>query len=143
EPSFTREMREIVKPANDGTYSLDLRFFRHHREQVGYTWNNRAPASVRLFTPELECLLGPARDARDPIAQRHKDLARSVQARYEEALFELLNHLHAQFPCDALALAGGCAMNSVANGKIYARTPFRKVYVQAAAGDAGGGLGAA
>jgi carbamoyltransferase len=55
----------------------------------------------------------------------------------------LLNHLHSRHGVDALALAGGCAMNSVANGKVYRNTPFKKMYVQAAAGDAGGAIGAA
>jgi carbamoyltransferase len=62
---------------------------------------------------------------------------------YEEAFFHLLNSLHRRYRLDALALAGGCAMNSVANGKIYRNTPFKHLYVQSAAGDAGGAIGAA
>jgi len=62
---------------------------------------------------------------------------------YEEAFLHLLAYLHERYRCDRLTLAGGCGMNSVANGKIYRRSPFREVYVQAAAGDAGGALGAA
>ena len=62
---------------------------------------------------------------------------------YEEAFFALLEALHKQHPSDNLALAGGCAMNSVANGKVYLRTPFKKMYLPAAAGDAGGAIGAA
>jgi carbamoyltransferase len=62
---------------------------------------------------------------------------------YEEAFFHLLNHLHDRHAMDTLALAGGCAMNSVANGRIYRQTPFRKIYIQSAAGDAGGAIGAA
>jgi carbamoyltransferase len=62
---------------------------------------------------------------------------------YEEAFFHLLNTLHARHPLDAVVIAGGCGMNSVANGKVALRTPFRQLYVQAAAGDAGGAVGAA
>src|SRR5204862_2600870 len=62
---------------------------------------------------------------------------------YEKAFFALLHALHKKHPCDNLALAGGCAMNSVANGKVYRRTPFKKMYLPAAAGDAGGAIGAA
>src|SRR5262249_6256940 len=65
------------------------------------------------------------------------------QAMYEEAIFHLLNRLHERHALDTLALAGGCAMNSVANGKIYRHTPFRSIYIQSAAGDAGGAIGAA
>src|SRR6202043_2279994 len=96
-----------------------------------------------LFSQTLEGLLGPARKSAEPLTQRHKDIARSVQGIYEEAFYSLLNMLHRQHRSDSLALAGGCAMNSVANGKIYAHTPFKRVYIQAAAGDAGGAMGAA
>jgi carbamoyltransferase len=88
-------------------------------------------------------LVGPARSKDEPLEQRHKDLARSAQAMYEEALFHLLKRVHAKYKVDNLALAGGCAMNSVANGKITRMTPFTKLYVQSAAGDAGGAIGAA
>lgn len=70
-------------------------------------------------------------------------MARSAQAMYEEAFFHLLNTLYKQYPMEALALAGGCAMNSVANGKVLLKTPFKQLYVQSAAGDAGGAIGAA
>ena len=88
-------------------------------------------------------MLGPARKTEDELTQRHKDIARSVQAMYEEAFFHLLNQLHQRYRVGALALAGGCGMNSVANGKVYRNTPFKRLYVQSAAGDAGGAIGAA
>src|SRR5207249_4718650 len=88
-------------------------------------------------------LIGTPRSEHEPLEHRHKDLARSMQAMYEEAFFALLNALHARHSCPNLALSGGCAMNSVANGKVYLRTPFRKMYLPAAAGDAGGAIGAA
>src|SRR2546423_6281675 len=88
-------------------------------------------------------LLGPPRDPGAPVEQRHKDLARSAQIVYEEAFFALLLALHRRYPVPNLALSGGCSMNSVANGKVYLRTPFRKMYLPAAGGDAGGAIGAA
>lgn len=142
-PSFTREMQKIVALKEDGTFELDLAFFRHHREKFQYEWENGNPEVGALFSSALADLLGPARNSYEPLEQRHKDLARSVQARYEEALFHLLRSVHARHGVANLALAGGCAMNSVANGKIAANTPFEKIYVQAAAGDAGGAIGAA
>lgn len=143
EPRYMEQMREIVRLNEDGGYSLNLDYFRHHREKVSPDWNGGAPAVGRLYAAELERLLGPARDSRAELDQRHRDIARSVQAMYEEAFFHLLRHVHERHPTPALALAGGCAMNSVANGKITQRSPFKKVYIQAAAGDAGGALGAA
>ena len=75
--------------------------------------------------------------------QPARSAARSAQVVYEEAFFALLLALHRRYPVANLALSGGCAMNSVANGKVYLRTPFRKMYLPAAAGDAGGAIGAA
>jgi carbamoyltransferase len=143
EPKFLGEMRQIVKLLPDGSFKLDLRYFVHATEKVDYEWAGGEPTVGRMYTKALEQLLGPARKPQEPLEQRHRDLARSVQAMYEEAFFHLLNALHRRYGMGALALAGGCAMNSVANGKVYARTPFKRLYVQSAAGDAGGAIGAA
>jgi len=143
EPKFMEAMRRIVPLQRDGTFRLNLKFFRHHLENVTYSWNNCSPEVGTLYTPELEKLLGPARRPGDPLEQKHKDIARSAQTMYEEAFFALLNALHEKYRCSTLALSGGCAMNSVANGKVYHRSPFKKMYLPAAAGDAGGAIGAA
>jgi len=130
EARFMREMRRILRVDAAGSFELDLRFFRHASEKIDYEWESGEPVIGTLYTPVLEGL-------------RHRDIACSVQAMYEEAFFALLNAVHRRYSVTNLALAGGCAMNSVANGKVYDRTPFRKLYVQAAAGDAGGAIGAA
>jgi carbamoyltransferase len=143
EPKYLEQMRGLVRVQDDGTFKLGLKYFRHHTDNVSYSWNNCAPEVGVLYTDKLLELLGPARAAGDPLEQRHKDLARSAQAMYEEAFFALLNSVHRRRPSSNLALSGGCAMNSVANGKVYLRTPFRKMYLPAAAGDAGGAIGAA
>ncbi|PYI88143.1 MAG: carbamoyltransferase [Verrucomicrobia bacterium] len=143
EPKFLEQMRRIVRLQSDGAFKLDLKFFRHHTDNVPYSWNNCSPEVGILYTSELENLLGPARKKGEDLTPRHQDIARSTQAMYEEAFFHLLNALHQRYQCDSLALAGGCAMNSVANGKVYQRAPFKKVYIPAAAGDAGGAIGGA
>ena len=143
QPKYLEAMREIVRIQTDGTFRLNLRYFRHHTDNVSYSWNNCAPEVGTLYTQKLIDLLGPARGKGEPLEQRHKDLASSAQVMYEDAFFALLNAVHARNPCPNLALSGGCAMNSVANGKVYLRTPFRKMYLPAAAGDAGGAIGAA
>ncbi len=143
QPSELAAMREIVKLQGDGSFRLNLDCFRHHREKVAYEWEGGEPKVGTLFSKGLEALLGPARAPSDPLEQRHKDIARSVQAMYEEAFFHLLDALHARHGGDALCLSGGCAANSVANGKVVARTPYSRIYVQSAAGDAGGAIGAA
>jgi len=140
---YLDQMRQIVKLKADGGFELNLDYFRHHREKIEYEWDNGSPSVGTLFAPTLEKLLGVARVKDEPLTQHHKDIAHSVQAMYEEVFFHLLNTLHAKHQMDAVAIAGGCGMNSVANGKIRLRTPFKKVYVQSAAGDAGGAIGAA
>jgi carbamoyltransferase len=142
-PSRMRAMREIIKLTNHGTFTLDLAYFRHHRERIAYSWASGAPEFGDLFSSALEELLGPRRRPEDPLEDRHRDIARSVQAMYEEAFFHLIGPLQQRPGLSDIALAGGCAMNSVANGKIRRMTRFRRVYVQSAAGDAGGAIGAA
>jgi carbamoyltransferase len=143
QPTFLKEMREIVSLLPDGRFRLNLNYFRHHREEIPYQWFGGAPECGDLFSPMLESLLGPRRRPGDPMDSRHHDIARSTQAMYEEAFFSLLCSLQRTLGVTDLSLAGGCAMNSVANGKVRRMTPFRRVYVQAAAGDAGGAIGAA
>ncbi len=143
EPKYLEQMRQIVLLQPDGGFRLNLKYFRHHREKIAYEWENGIPAVGTLFSSALPELLGPARGKDDPLEQKHKDIARSVQAMYEEAFFHLLNTLHDRHKLDAVTVAGGCGMNSVANGKIALKTPFKQVYVQSAAGDAGGAIGAA
>src|SRR5436305_2193474 len=143
EPNYLEQLRQVVRIRPDGTFRLNLKYFRHHIGNVSYTWKDCAPEVGLLYRRALVDLLGPARRPDEPIEQKHKDIARSVQATYEKAFFALLQALHRAHPSDNLALAGGCAMNSVANGKVYRRTPFKKMYLPAAAGDAGGAIGAA
>jgi carbamoyltransferase len=141
-PAFLDAMRKIVHLEPYGGFRLDLKFFRHHREDVPYQWEG-SPGFGDLFAPPLEELLGPRRRPDEPLEDRHRDIARSAQAMYEQAFFHLACAVHKRSGLTDLALAGGCAMNSVANGKVRRMTPFRRVYVQAAAGDAGGAIGAA
>jgi len=143
QPTRIDEMRKIVQLSGDGSFALNLDYFRHHREKIAYEWEGGEPSVGDLFSPALEGLLGPRRQSSEPLEAKHHDLARSAQAMYEEAFFNLLNTLHARHGVDAVAVAGGCGNNSVANGKIRRKTGFKKVYVQSAAGDAGGAIGAA
>lgn len=143
ESKYLPQMRDIVHLVSDGSFTLNLKYFRHHKEKIASQWENGQPEFSSLFSSALEDLLGPKRDPKMPLTQEHRDIARSVQTMYEEAFFHLLNRLHERYGLDAVVLAGGCAMNSVANGKVCLNTRFRKVYVQSAAGDAGGAIGAA
>ncbi len=142
-PTHMEAMRRVLKLTGRGEFALDLAYFRHHREPIAFSWEGGFPAFADLFSPALEGLLGPRRRPEEPLEDRHRDIARSLQARYEEAFFHLVATQQKRVGLTDIALAGGCAMNSVANGKIRRMTPFRRVYVQSAAGDAGGAIGAA
>jgi len=142
-PVFLEKLQKIVLLQKDGSFKLNLKYFRHHNEKIEYEWENNSPVVGTLYTSALDDLLGCERQGDDSLDQVHMDLARSIQAMYEEAFFHLLNILHKKYKVDNLALAGGCANNSVANGKIYDNSPFKKCYIQSAAGDAGGAIGAA
>jgi carbamoyltransferase len=143
EPRFLPEMHRLISLKSDGGFELNLSYFRHHAERISFEWNSGSPKFVDLFAPALEDLLGPRRQPTDPLTDRHKDIARSAQTIYEDAFFNLLNILHERHRLPNIGLAGGCAANSVANGKIRRMTGFKKVYVHSAAGDAGGAVGAA
>ncbi len=143
EPKYIDEMRQIVRLLPNGGFKLDLKYFRHHRENINYTWESGIPAVGTLYSTALTELLGKVRGKDDSLEQKHKDIARSVQDMYEETFFHLLNVLHGRHGLDTVAIAGGCGMNSVANGKVTLKTPFKQVYVQSAAGDAGGAIGSA
>jgi carbamoyltransferase len=143
EPTFVEPLRRVLSVRPDGRFTLALRYFRFQRERTAYEWDGATPAFEPMFSRSLERLLGPARNPDEEITQRHKDLAHSVQAVYEEAFLHLLRKLQAKSGETAVVLGGGCAQNSVANGKIVTATPYRDVYVAAAGYDAGGALGAA
>jgi carbamoyltransferase len=137
------EVKQLVSLNKDGGFTLDLRFFRHHQEDIAYEWPGGEPICSPLFSQTLVDVLGPARTPEFALTDRHRNLAWATQAVYEDAFFHLLDTLQHRYGHTAVALAGGCAYNSVANGKIRDRTKFKQCYLQSAAGDAGGAIGAA
>ncbi len=143
-PRFVDQLADVVKTLPGGAFELNLKYFKHATEGLTFTWTGGVPAkSGLMYTPALEQLLGPARQDKEALDDRHRDLARSIQVTYERCFFHLLGKLHGKYRMDHLVLAGGCGFNSVANGKVTTHSPFKHVYVQSAAGDAGGAVGAA
>ena len=132
EPRYTQTiLDELIDLKEDGSYRLhpDAFTFQHAMRMTG-------PRFERLFG-------GPARDLEGPLTQREMDLARSVQAVVEEAVLRMARHVHRETGERALCLAGGVALNCVANGRLLREGPFDEIWIQPAAGDAGGALGAA
>ncbi len=143
EPTYVDQVSQLVRLTDDGLFELELDYFRHWSEGVEMEWESGYPTLGIVHTKKIEDLLGPARRPDEPLDKRHEDMARSVQVVFENAAFHILNGLYERTRNPRLCMAGGCAMNSVANGKIRENTPFEEVYIQPASADNGTALGAA
>ncbi|GMU65509.1 MAG: carbamoyltransferase [Acidobacteriota bacterium] len=143
EPTRVDEVGKLVPARRDGRFRLDLKYFRHLSEGVEMTWDDGAPIQGVLFTSELERLLGPRRQPNEPLLDRHRDLAASMQRVYEHRFFSLVRRALELARSRKLVLAGGCALNSLANGRLFDNTKVSEVWIQPAAGDSGTALGAA
>lgn len=132
EPRFADALRsELVDIAEDGSFRIDQRWFDYR-------------AGRRMTRNSLSSLLdGPPRRPGDPILQRDADIAASIQALIEEIILRIALHAHDVTGAREVCLAGGVALNCVANARLLADGPFDRVWVQPAAGDAGGAIGAA
>jgi len=131
EPRFADDLRRIVRPRDGGGYELDLAYFAFFQE------------STQRVSPRFVERFGPHRAPGDPLDDRHRDLAASLQVVFEEIYLHLLEHLHRVSGCDDLVVAGGAALNCVANGLILGRTGFERLFIPPAAGDDGAAAGAA
>ena len=132
QPRYTQKiLDELVDLRPDGSLRLNLRYFNFCQ---GLTMTNAA--FDQLFG-------GPPRKPESPLTDREMDLARSVQEVTELAMIRMAQHVHTVTGERNLCLAGGVALNCVANGRILREGPFEKIWIQPAAGDAGGALGAA
>lgn len=139
-----REHFQKMVTFDNGQLNLNPKFFMPFGSSEGLTLNEDGEMQVpRLYSDHLIELFGPARDPKGEITQRDMDLAFGLQNRFEEIYMQLLNHLHGLVPTDKVVMAGGCALNSVANGKIFSETAFKKTWIQPAAGDEGLALGSA
>jgi carbamoyltransferase len=141
--TYCKQVRELLMTGTSG-FQLDLDYFKPIGSNEGMQIKpNGTVALARHFSGRMAELFGPPRDPDSEITQRDMDLAYAMQHCFEEVFFHLLHKLHDRVPLPNLAMAGGCALNSVANGKLFARTPFRHTWIQPAAGDEGLAIGAA
>ncbi|HKP19178.1 MAG TPA: carbamoyltransferase C-terminal domain-containing protein [Gaiellaceae bacterium] len=141
-PRFVEGMRRVVRTKGD-LFELGLEYFLHDKEGVDMTWDEGTPAIGRLFSERLEETFGPAREPGAELTSLHEDVAASLQAVLEEAYLHLVRALWERTRIPRICLAGGVALNAVANGRIRPETPFEDVFVQPAAGDSGIAVGAA
>jgi carbamoyltransferase len=147
EPEMLEAFRDIVRfdeHGNGKKFELNLKYFIHHsRIEAMKTASGESTGRRKYFSGEMVRRFGPGRDPEEPIEPRHRNLASSLQARLEEVYLGLLRNLAKETGARNVCLAGGVAFNCVANGKIFDCTPFERVFVHPAAGDAGLAVGAA
>jgi carbamoyltransferase len=144
EPVYEEFFDRVVRARPKGRFELNLDYFLHHREGVDYSFDEAGnPTVAPLFSEAMVKEFGPPRVRYAELTKRDRDLAASLQKCFEKVYLHIINFLYEQTRCDDLCLAGGVALNSVANGMIFDRTPFRHIYTQPAAGDDGTALGAA
>ena len=142
-PTFVDKLKKIIQLNSDGTFKLNLDYFKFYKQNFSYKWDAGEIKIEDLYSKQLINLLGKEKNKKDEINDFHKDLAHSAQKVYEEAFLNILNNLFKKYKNENLCISGGCGMNSVANGKILNNTNFKNIYIQPAAGDAGGAIGAA
>jgi carbamoyltransferase len=132
EPKYVKQLYDsLIDLKQDGTFRLNMEYFNYC---TGLTMTN----------DKFHALFGgPPRQPESPLSQREMDLARSVQEVTEEVMLRLARTLHGETGAENLCLAGGVALNCVGNGRILREGPFKQIWIQPAAGDAGGAIGAA
>jgi carbamoyltransferase len=141
-PRFLDLFRKIIYRHQLG-FKLNLNYFTHAHSGIRMTWDNGNPIIAPFHSKLLEAELGPMRAKNEPLTDHHQDIAASLQAVTEEIILSMLNDLHRITQKKNLCITGGVAMNSVANGKVRAHTPFENVFVPVGAADNGTAVGAA
>jgi carbamoyltransferase len=138
QPRYLDKIHEMVKVEGDGSIWLDMDYFSFH-----YSPTSTISPKFSEHFGRPPCGLGQMEQQGGKLDQFYADVGASIQKFTEDVLLKMTNALHQRTGLDKLCMAGGVALNSVANAKIQAQTPFKQIYVQPAAGDGGGALGAA
>jgi carbamoyltransferase len=141
-PIYFDELLKVVN-IEKNLFRLNLTYFKHHTDGIETSWLESNPNIANVYKDNLSNLLGSPRRKNEEILQIHKDIAASTQAVYEFVFFNILNKLYTKLKNDNLCLSGGCAMNSVANGKIINNTPYKKIFINYSPSDSGGAIGSA
>ena len=129
-PRFRAQMDKVLQVRPDGSFQLDMSYFSFHYDLV-------------MTNQRFADLFIPPRVPESEIRSEHEDLAATLQVAIEDCMIKLVNHAYASYKIPRLCLAGGVALNCVANGRLVRETPIQEIWVQPAAGDDGGALGAA
>ncbi len=129
-PKYYDKFRNMIDIKDDGSFRMDMEYFNYRNKS-------------KMWSKKLEEEFGPQREPETEITQRHKDIAATLQRVTEEVVIKITNHLHKTTKMRNLCIAGGVGLNTVVNGKLRKETPFKRIFIQPAATDAGGAIGAA
>jgi len=148
QPRYVDRVRKVINVAEDGSFRLNMDYFAFH-QSTEHTYNRKFEElfgkkrdnKSEFFTREFG--FKPGREAEADQNQYYADIAASIQAVTEDVLLKLANQAYKETGLDTLCMAGGVALNSVANGRILRETPFKNLFIQPAAGDSGCAVGAA
>ncbi len=130
QPTLRDEFAKLITVRDDGSFHLNMSYFGYLHKPI-------------MTTARLATLLGPRRQDGEPLTEHHHNVAATLQDVLEEALIKMARHVHQKSGLTRLCLAGGVALNCVANGRILRETPFEELFIQPAAGDDGTACGAA
>ncbi len=142
-PKFKKEFNEIVKFLPPYNFELNLDYFIHQKKFFFEGALASEPYFENLYSRNIEKLLGKARYHGEDIEERHKDIAATLQYKFEEIILKIVNNIYLENLSDNICLSGGCFFNSVLNGKIYKLNKFKNISIHANVGDAGGAIGSA
>lgn len=143
QPRYLEALRRVVDFSPERGLRLDLAYFRHHRGHKLETVIDGTVHFERLYGDRMVELLGNPRERHQPLTERDNDIAASLQARYEEVFLQMVGHAVRTMGCRDMAFAGGCLLNSVANGRMLTEGYVDRAYFQPAATDDGTAMGAA
>ena len=139
------KLKKIINLNNDGTFTLNLKYFDHQKKIIDTNWKNGTPKFFDLYNKKnLEDLIGfPPRKNNENLDEKYINLAFATQSLYEDIFLNLLKSLNKKSNLKNLSLSGGCSLNSLANGKIYNYFDYDNIYMPPSSGDSGGAIGSA
>jgi len=142
-PIYKDKIYELINYDKKNLFKLNLNYFKHHNDGIEMSWLEGEPKTSNIYNNRIIKLLGDERKINENINEFHMNIASSTQIVFEEIAIKIMNKLYEINPCENISLSGGCAMNSVMNGKIREQTKYKNVYINHSPGDSGGCIGAA
>ena len=142
-PFYKDKIYELINYDKKNLFKLNLKYFKHHDEGIEMSWLEGEPKISNIYNDRIFNLLGEERKINEKISEFHMNIAASAQTVFEEIAIKIMNKLYEINPSENISLSGGCAMNSVMNGKIKKQTKYKNIYINHSPGDSGGCIGAA